>query len=70
MLLFDHFGYGVEGFHLYRGRRLPKAGQIISVESRIDPKPPRAHTARVMRLSSGEAFSIRAVEVEPEQEPS
>jgi hypothetical protein len=60
----------VDGLHVYRGERLPERDQVITVETALNPVPLHGsalrHRARVTRVIKGDAFPVRAMELEPE----
>jgi hypothetical protein len=59
----------IDGVHVYRGARLPEEDQFITVETALNPvplhDPAQSRLARVTRVIEGDAFPVRAVEVEP-----
>jgi len=59
----------VDGVHVYRGPRLPEEDQFIAVETARNPVPlhdfAQSRLARVTRVIEGDAFPVRAVELDP-----
>ncbi len=68
VLLVRSDGRVIEGMHVYRGEELPEEDQVIMVELALAsvpiPGPPKSCIARVTRVVPGDAFPVRAMQLE------